>query len=163
MSEGNTQENQGYLIAEKLRAKKLTLSVAESCTGGLLSHILTNTPGSSEFFKTGFIPYSYHAKEKFLKIDKKLLKKHGAISKECAKAMAINTRFIADSDIAISITGVAGPLKSEGKPIGEVYIGIATVEKTIVKKYNFKGNREEIKHIAASSALKLLLEQLCKL
>jgi len=149
-------------LAKILTAKKLTISTAESCTGGLLASRLTDISGSSGYFLGGFITYSPKTKEKSLKISRKLIVKYGTVSKECAKEMAKNVKMLTDSDISLSTTGITGPLAIENKKIGEVYIGLAADKKTIVKKYNFSGTRRQIKHKAVSSALELLEEYLCQ-
>ncbi len=142
--------------------KELTISTAESCTGGLLAHRLTNIPKSSKFFLGGFVAYNLKTKAKLLKIDRKLLYKYGTISARCAIEMAKKTKTIIGSDIAISITGLAGPGSIEGKLPGKVYIAINFKGDIDVKEHNFKGSRGEIKYKATTHALKLLLSKICK-
>lgn len=150
-------------IAKILKGKKLTVSVAESCTGGLISNKLTNISGSSEYFIAGIVAYSNSAKIKILKIPENLLKKYGAVSKEVAKKMAENVRKLNNTDIGISATGIAGPKGgTKEKPVGLVFIGISDDKKTVVEKFNFKGKRIEIKEKTAVSALKLLRKFLSK-
>jgi len=149
-------------LANILIARKLTLSTAESCTGGLLASRLTDIPGSSGYFLGGFITYGKKTKEKLLKIDRALIEKYGTVSRECAEEMAKNVKILTGSDISLSTTGITGPLAIENKKIGEVYVGLAANKKTVVKKYNFSGSRKQIKHKAAFSALKLLEEHLCQ-
>lgn len=147
-------------IAKILTAKKLTLSIAESCTGGLLSNRLTNIPGSSKYFKAGFIVYSNEAKIKLLKVPPIILEKYGAVSKECAISMAKNVRKLTKADIGIAITGIAGP--SGGsilKPVGLVFIAVYFKNKIICEKFKFSGKRLEIKKKSADKALELL--QIC--
>jgi PncC family amidohydrolase len=144
-------------IAKILKRKKLTISVAESCSGGLLSNKLTNISGSSEYFIGGVVAYNNSTKIKILKVPKELLKKYGAVSEEVAKKMAENVRKITNTDIGISTTGIAGPTGgTKEKPVGLVFIGISDEKRTIVEKFNFKGKRLEIKEKTAISSLKLL-------
>ena len=112
------------LLHKKLIKKKLTISIAESCTGGLLAHNLTKLANSSKYFQIGFATYSNESKIKILKVNKDVIKKYGAVSKECCKAMVENLSKISKSRINISITGIAGPGgASKNKPVGLVYIG----------------------------------------
>ncbi len=114
-------------LHKKLIDKKLTISVAESCTGGLLASNLTKLPNSSKYFQMGLITYSNEAKTKILKVDRNIIKKYGAVSKECCEEMVKNLSKISKSKINVSITGIAGPGGgSELKPVGLVYIGIKT-------------------------------------
>ena len=113
------------LLHKKLIQKKLTISVAESCTGGLLAHNLTKLANSSKYFQMGLTTYSNEAKIKILKVNKNIIKKYGAVSKECCKSMVQNLSKISKSKINVSITGIAGPGgASKDKPVGLVYIGI---------------------------------------
>ncbi len=145
-------------LATVMIKKGLTLSSAESCTGGLFAHKITNISGSSKFFRGGVIAYSLEAKHKILKINEILLRKFGTVSKECAQAMAANCRKLFNSHIAIGITGVAGPESLEGKPVGLVYIAIATSKNSYVKEYKFQGTRLAIKNQAVEEGCKSLLE-----
>ena len=113
------------LLHKKLIKKKLTISVAESCTGGLLAHNLTKLANSSKYFQMGLTTYSNEAKIKILKVNKNIINRYGAVSKECCKSMVQNLSKISKSNINVSITGVAGPGgASKDKPVGLVYIGI---------------------------------------
>ena len=144
-------------LAKLLIQKKLTLAVAESCTGGLISKLLTDIPGSSEYFKLGLVVYSNTAKSKFLKIPLSLIKIKGAVSKEVALLLAKNVRNIAKTDLGLGITGIAGPGGgTKDKPVGLVFIAISSTKKTIVKKFNFKGNRHQIRQKSASETLSLI-------
>jgi len=146
-------------IASLLKQKKLTIATAESCTGGLLAHILTNVSGSSEYFNRGIIIYSYQAKTDLLDVPEKTLIDHGAVNEEVAKIMAENVRKKSNVDIGISTTGIAGPTGgTKDKPVGLVYIGISTRDKTEVKKYNFSGDRLQNKEETCNAALKLLYD-----
>ena len=127
------------LLHKKLIKKKLTISVAESCTGGLLAHNLTKLANSSKYFQMGLITYSNQAKINILKVNKDIIQKYGAVSSECCKAMVQNLSRISKSKINISITGVAGPGGgTKLKPVGLVYIGIKKGNKIIIKKKLFK-------------------------
>ena len=127
------------LLHKKLIKNKLTISVAESCTGGLLTHNLTKLANSSKYFQMGLITYSNQAKIKILKVNKNIIKKYGAVSHESCKLMVQNLSKISKSKINISITGIAGPKGgSKLKPVGLVFIGIKKGNKTTVNKYLFK-------------------------
>lgn len=144
-------------IAELLVKKNIRLAVAESCTGGLISHRLTNIPGSSRYFKLGIIAYSNENKIKLLKVRRQTLKKFGAVSRQVAMAMAKNIRRIAHADLGLSITGIAGPSgATEKKPVGLVFIGLATKNRAFCRKFIFKGKRLSIKQQSTNQALKIL-------
>ena len=126
-------------IVSLLKRKKIKISFAESCTGGLLSSTITSVSGSSKVFKMGLITYSNQAKTSLLKVPQKIIKKYGAVSVQCCLAMVNNLSKISKSKVCISITGIAGPGGgSKQKPIGLVYIGIRFGKKVIVNKCNFK-------------------------
>lgn len=142
------------VLLDKLSANKQTLSVAESCTGGLLSDYIVSIPGSSQVFKEGVISYSNASKIQRLKVDKELIDTFGAVSKEVAESMARGVSEALNTDYAISITGIAGPDgATPEKPVGLVYIGIKTPEKITVKQYNFMGTRQKVREESAKSAL----------
>lgn len=144
-------------IAHMLIKHKKTLAVAESCTGGLASHRLTNIPGSSGFFKLGICAYANEAKNKLLGISSRTLLKYGAVSRQVAQCMARGVRKKAKTDYGIGITGIAGPTgATKNKPIGLTYIAVSYKNKVIYRKYIFKGTRKKIKSQAASGALTLL-------
>ena len=133
-------------LHKKLIDKKLTISVAESCTGGLLSSNLTKLANSSKYFRMGLITYSNEAKTKILKVDRNIIKKYGAVSKECCEEMVKNLSKISKSKINVSITGIAGPGGgSKLKPVGLVYIGIKTGKYLLILENKFKSrNRSSI-------------------
>ena len=144
-------------LAKILTKKHKTVSVAESCSGGLIANKLTNIPGSSKYFKAGIIAYENRIKIKRLKVSSGLIRKKGAVSKEVAISMAKNIRKIAKTDFGLATTGIAGPSGgSKKKPVGLVYIAASSKTKTICKEFRFKGNRLAIKNKTASSALRLL-------
>lgn len=144
-------------------SKKIKIAVAESCTGGLLSGRIINSAGASECFMQGFVTYSNEAKHETLCIDSDILEKYGAVSGECAIAMAKNAAIKANADIAVSTTGIAGPSGgSDEKPVGLVYVGIYNRGKTGVKKFVFNGNRSVVRENAAACALNLLRLEIMK-
>ena len=136
-------------LHKKLIDKKLTISVAESCTGGLLTSNLTKLANSSKYFQMGLITYSNEAKTKILKVDRNIIKKYGAVSKECCEEMVKNLSKISKSKINVSITGIAGPGGgSKLKPVGLVYIGIKTGKYLLILENKFKSrNRSNIQKI----------------
>ena len=130
------------LLHKKLIKRKLTISVAESCTGGLLAHNLTKLANSSKYFQMGLTTYSNQAKIKILKVNKNIIKKYGAVSHECCKAMVQNLSKISKSKINISITGIAGPSgATKSKPVGLVYIGIKKSNKLLIYENFFKQSK----------------------
>lgn len=146
-------------IVRKLIKKKKTLSVAESCTGGLLSKTITNIPGSSKIFKLGIVCYSNLSKKNILKVSNKTLKKYGAVSSEVSKILSKNVLKISKSDYAVSITGIAGPSGgSLKKPVGLVYICISRKKNQKVYKFNFNKSfkREKIRNLTVKKTLDLL-------
>jgi PncC family amidohydrolase len=148
-------------LGEILRVKNLTISVAESCTGGLISHRLTNIPGSSDYYDRGVITYSNSSKEQMLNVPKIILDSFGAVSQETAKAMAEGVRILAHSDLGLSVTGIAGPSGgTPQKPVGLVYIGLASKVSTKVKEFRFTGSRLTIKEQTSEEALNMVFEAL---
>jgi len=144
-------------IAKLLIKHRYTLSVCESCTGGMLGSIITTMPGSSKYFLGGIIAYTNKVKIKIVGVRAVTLKKYGAVSAQVAQAMAKNIRKNLRSDIGIGITGIAGPGGStKQKPVGLVYIALAKKSKTIVRKFRFKGNRDTIRKKACLEALRIL-------
>ena len=146
-------------LHKKLIDKKLTISVAESCTGGLLAYHLTKIANSSKYFQMGLITYSNEAKIKILKVNKNIIKKNGAVSKECCKSMVQNLSKISKSKINVSITGIAGPGgASENKPVGLVYIGINKGKTLLIKENKFKSNnRNSIQKSTVREVIKMIL------
>ena len=147
------------ILNEVLKKKKLKISIAESCSGGLISYNLTKLPGSSKYFIMGVVCYSNESKIKFLKVKKKTLLKYGAVSMETCKQMCENLLKISKSNIAVSITGIAGPGGGTvKKPIGLVYIGIATKQTIKINKfiYDKKLSRNNIQKETLKSSLKII-------
>jgi nicotinamide-nucleotide amidase len=147
------------LLHKKLIKKRLTISVAESCTGGLLAHNLTKLANSSKYFQMGLTTYSNQAKKNLLKVNKNIIEKYGAVSKECCKSMVQNLSKISKSKINVSITGIAGPGgASKIKPIGLVYIGIQKGKTLLVKENRFKSkNRNSIQNSTVKEVIKIIL------
>ena len=144
-------------VVNLLKRYDLTLVTAESCTGGLLTGRIVNVAGASEVLKEGFITYSNKSKRKYLDVNKATLKKYGAVSAQTAKEMAKGAAIGSDCDTSIAITGLAGPDGgTEEKPVGLVYISCYVNEKTVVKEYNFKGNRQKVREASVVAALDLL-------
>ena len=154
--------NLSLKIVKLLTKKKLTLSFAESCTGGLLASSITSISGSSKVFNMGLVTYSNNAKVKLLKVPKKTITKYGAVSYETCLSMVKNLSKISKSNISISITGVAGPNGgTKEKPVGLVYIGLKKRSKTIIKKNLFKGKKRiSIQKGTVKQALKMILNTL---
>ena len=146
-------------LVKKLIQKKLKISFAESCTGGMLSSIITSVSGSSKVFSLGLITYSNKAKTEILKVPKKIISKYGAVSNECCLSMVKNLSIISKANISISITGIAGPSGgSKLKPVGLVYIGIKKGNKIVVQKNLFKNkNRISIQKATTLKVLKTVL------
>ena len=148
-------------IHKFLVKNKKTIAVAESCTGGLLSNILTSLPDSSKYFMLGVVVYSNKAKENILKISAGTIAKKGAVSKDVAKLLAKSVRSLAKTDFGIGITGIAGPGGgSKEKPVGTVFIAIDSKNKRICEKFNFTGTRSSIRKKSALKALELLKRML---
>jgi nicotinamide-nucleotide amidase len=146
-------------LHKKLIKKKLTISVAESCTGGLLAHNFTKLANSSKYFQMGLTTYSNKSKISILKVDKNIIKKYGAVSSECCEAMVKNLSKISKSKINISITGIAGPGgASKDKPVGLVYIGVKKGKTLIVKENKFKSKKRDlIQKSTINKAIKIVL------
>jgi nicotinamide-nucleotide amidase len=144
-------------VGKILRKSKMTMAVAESCTGGLISNRITDVSGSSSYFKMGMVAYSNEIKKNILGVSPILLQKYGAVSKEVALEMAKGVRFVANTDMGIGVTGIAGPSGgTKKKPVGLVYIALVTGKKHTVKEFRFKGSRKGIKSQAAQAALDLI-------
>tara|TARA_B100001250_G_scaffold148337_1_gene127090 strand:- start:109 stop:582 length:474 start_codon:yes stop_codon:yes gene_type:complete len=146
-------------LVKLLRKKRLKISFAESCTGGLLSSSITSNSGSSKIFTLGLVTYSNQAKINVLKVPKKIITKFGAVSYETCLSMVKNLNKISKTNISVSITGVAGPTGgTKQKPVGLVFIGIKKGNKILVKKYLFKNNkRTSIQRSTVNKALNLIL------
>jgi len=146
-------------IVDKLKKKKIKISFAESCTGGLLSATITSIKGSSKIFKLGLVTYSNYSKINVLKVPKKLITKNGAVSESVCLSMTKNISKIGKTNMSLAITGIAGPGGgTKKKPVGLVYIGIKKGSKIISKKYLFQNKgRSQIQKSAVYASLKLIL------
>ena len=147
-------------IINLLKRKKLKISVAESCTGGMLSSAITSVSGASKVFTMGLVTYSNQAKMSILKVPKKIIQKHGAVSIQCCLSMVNNLSKISKSKVCVSITGIAGPSGgTKQKPVGLVYIGVKNGKKVIVSKSQFKNKgRSSIQKATVKKSLELLLK-----
>ena len=144
------------VVGELLQGQGKILATAESCSGGLIGHKITSVPGSSNYFAGGVVAYSNDLKEKLLGIDAGLLARHGAVSSAVAKAMAVGIRSTTASDIGLSVTGIAGPAGGTlEKPVGTVFIGLATPDETIAIPCRFPGDRWQVQELSAVTALDL--------
>lgn len=148
-------------LINKLKMMNYRISVAESCTGGLVSKMITDISGASAVFDCGVTTYSNEMKIKLLGVSAETLEKYGAVSEQTAKEMAIGSKTLANSDIAVSVTGIAGP-NNDGskKPVGTVCIGIATNERCYATTFVFAGSRSEVRRLSAKMALRMALEEL---
>lgn len=154
---GIDEETLESVVVRILTERKLTLALAESCTGGLIANRVTNIPGSSETFLAGIVAYSNRAKSDFLDVPADLIRKHGAVSPEVAEAMAVGAAARVGADVALGVTGIAGPGGgTPEKPVGLVYIGLKTPDGVEVTKSIFGGSRLEIKLRASQAALNLV-------
>ncbi len=147
-------------IVSLLKRKKLKLALAESCTGGMLSSKITAVSGSSKVFELGLVTYSNQAKINILKVPKKIIEKHGAVSMQCCLSMVNNLSKISKSKVCVSITGIAGPKGgSKQKPVGLVYIGLKSGKKIMINKSQFKNKgRSSIQKAAVKKSLNLILK-----
>jgi PncC family amidohydrolase len=148
-------------IGNLLRQHGLKLAVAESCTGGLIGHRITNVPGSSDYFNGGVIAYAYETKVNLLSVSWDTLKAYGAVSRETVLEMATGARRSLKADMAISVSGIAGPGGGlPGKPVGTTWIGLAAPQGQWARLFYFDGDREQNKLAASEAALSLLLDYL---
>jgi PncC family amidohydrolase len=152
-------------LAERLQdicvLRGITVGTAESCTGGLIAHVLTEVPGSSGYFVGGIVSYSNEIKERDLGVAADVIARHGAVSAQTARAMATGARLRLGVDVAVSVTGIAGPGGgSDEKPIGLTYIGIADRDGVDVRRYAWTGDRTANKRSSAAAALTLMIERL---
>ena len=149
-------------VHESFRKIGLTLSVAESCTGGLISHYLTSLAGASDFFEAAVVTYSAEAKKKILGIPSEIISKYGVVSEETAREMAEKMRALTKTDFSLSTTGNLGPDVLEGKGKGLVYIAVSKEGETLSREIRLKGNRNENKEEASLLALRFLIEAIDK-
>ena len=147
-------------IGKILTQTGLTLAVAESCTGGLIAHRITNVPGSSNYFERGFVAYSNRSKIEVLGVKSLLIETHGAVSRQVARAMAVGAKEVSNASIGLGVTGIAGPISDESKkPVGLIYVAVCDpADSVIIEKHNFSGTRFQIKKQSADAALALLVK-----
>jgi len=158
---GYDNEKLEEIAGRALLESKKTLAIAESCTGGLLANRITDTPGSSGYFKLGLVTYSNESKSKLLGIPVKTIKKYGAVSKQVAASMAKNVRILAGADYGIGISGIAGPGgATKKKPVGLIYIALSNKERTICKEFRFIGIRSLIKYKSTQASLNMLRKEI---
>lgn len=151
---GDGEVSLEVVVAEKLIASGTTVAVAESLTGGRIADLLVSVPGVSAVFKAGFATYANEVKQSVLGVRPETLKEHGAVSEECAREMAEGARRVGEADLAISTTGIAGPSGAvPGKPVGAVYVGLATADGTEVRRLDLVGDRSQIRERASTAAL----------
>jgi len=157
----NVEQPLEIQIGNILRERKLTLALAESCTGGLVSDRITNVPGSSEYFLGGIVAYAYEVKVALLNVSWDSLNAHGAVSQEVVLEMARGARQTLKADITASISGIAGPGGGTlDKPVGTVWLGLAAPDGEWERQFHFSGNREQIKSSSADAVLQLILDYL---
>lgn len=158
---GEGEESLEFAVGRLLRERNLKLAAAESCTAGLIGARVTNVPGSSDYFLGGIIAYDNSIKTGLLGVPRALLEKYGAVSEECALAMAEGARRAARADVGLSVTGIAGPGGgSKLKPVGLVYVAVAAAQGQAVKQFNINGSRATIRQRSASAALRFLFDRL---
>ena len=151
------QKTLPQLIANKLKERKLSLGLAESCTGGYIAHLITSLSGSSEYFKGGIVAYSNEVKIQILQVEEQVINLYGAVSKEVVEQMAINILQILHVDYGVAVSGIAGPAGgSAEKPVGTVWIAVANKNNVNAKCFSFDGSREQIIKQAATAALDML-------
>ena len=151
------------VVSTELKKRKVTIATAESCTGGLIANSLTDIPGSSEYFERGVVSYSNKAKTDLLDVPEKLIEEHSAVSEQVAKAMAEGIRKKSKVDIGVATTGIAGPTGgTKEKPVGLVYIAVSTSKGTVVRRYQFTGNRLQNKERTCNAVLWMLFDHLKK-
>jgi nicotinamide-nucleotide amidase len=154
---GEVDDTFAGVVGRTVRNKGFTLAIAESCTGGLVGHMITREPGASEYLLVDAVTYANSAKTRLLGIDEEVIRGHGAVSSEVAAAMAEGVRRVSGADLALSLTGIAGPAGgTESKPVGTVFIAVASVTGTTVTEKHFPGSRHQIQTAAAYAGLELI-------
>lgn len=150
-------------IVALMQEKKLTLAVAESCTGGMLSSRMIDVPGVSDVYKAGFVTYANEAKQNLIGVKEETLKEFGAVSEQTAREMVLGAMKAAKTDMAVATTGIAGPGGgTKEKPVGLVYIGCGNADSIIVEKCLFDGTRREIRQASVEHALGMLYREIIK-
>ena len=154
---GEADDSFAGVVGRAVRNKGFTLAIAESCTGGLVGHMMTREPGASEYLLVDAVTYANSAKTRLLGIDEEVIRGHGAVSSEVAAAMAEGVRRVSGADLALALTGIAGPAGgTESKPVGTVFIAVAAGTGTTVTEKHFLGSRHQIQTAAAYAGLDLL-------
>jgi len=154
---GDVDDTFAGVVGRSVRNKGFTLAIAESCTGGLVGHMITREPGASDYLLVDAVTYANSAKTRLLGIDEEVIRGHGAVSAEVAAAMAEGVRRVSGADLALSLTGIAGPAGgTESKPVGTVFIAVAGAGGTTVTEKHFHGNRHQIQTAAAYAGLELI-------
>jgi nicotinamide-nucleotide amidase len=154
---GEGDDTFAEVVGRALRSRGFRLAVAESCTGGLLGHLITSEPGASEYFVADAVTYANSAKTRFLGVSEDVLRGHGAVSAEVAAAMAEGVRRVCGVEIAVAITGIAGPSGAQpNKPVGLVHWAVAHAGETVVRERIFAGDRQQIQTLASYAALSLV-------
>ncbi len=160
---GKDEETLEGVVGKLLRSKGATISIAESCTGGLITHRLTNVPGSSDYLERSLVVYSDKAKKELLKVPAGILKRHGAVSKEVAESMAKGVKSLSKTTFGLAVTGIAGPAGgTPEKPVGTVFISFSHKRQVITQKCSFYGDREQMKFMTSQYALDVLRKYLIK-
>jgi len=160
---GKDEETLEEVVGKLLRSKGATISIAESCTGGLITHRLTNAPGSSDYLERSLVVYSDKAKKELLKVPASILKRHGAVSKEVAESMAKGVKSLSKTTFGLAVTGIAGPAGGTSeKPVGTVFISFSHKRQVITQKCSFYGDREQMKFMTSQYALDILRKYLIK-
>lgn len=160
---GKDEETLEGVVGKLLRSKGATISIAESCTGGLITHRLTNVPGSSDYLERSLVVYSDKAKKELLKVPAGILKRHGAVSKEVAESMAKGVKRLSKTTFGLAVTGIAGPAGgTPEKPVGTVFISFSHKRQVITQKCSFYGDREQMKFMTSQYALDVLRKYLIK-
>jgi len=158
---GHNRDNMETIVGQLLREHNMQLAVAESCTGGMIAQRITNVPGSSGYFLGGVVSYANSLKIAYLGVDEQLIMQHGAVSREVADAMASGVLVKSGADIGLAVTGIAGPEGGTAdKPVGTIYVGIATPGGNWVSKFQFDGDRQQIREMTAQTALDLVRKYL---
>jgi nicotinamide-nucleotide amidase len=158
---GEAEDTFAGVVGRELRRRSLTLALAESCTGGLVGHLLTREPGASDFLLVDAVTYANSAKTRFLGVDEEVIRGHGAVSSEVAAAMAEGVRRSSGADVGLSLTGIAGPTGGTAeKPVGTVYFAVCTEQGTKVQHRQFSGERHQIQTFAAYAGLELVRRSL---
>lgn len=161
---GTDDETLEQVVGRLLTEKKLTIAVAESCTGGLIADRITNVPGSSQYFERAIITYSDRSKVEILRVPEDLIRKHGAVSREVAESMAAGVRRVAQTDVGVSTTGIAGPTgATPEKPVGLVWIGYADHQESVALRFHFGDDRRRVKERATQAALELVRRKVLKI